>query len=173
VLLPHLIACFARHHGLFEADDYQALLSESAEMAWISTEGNAFNHATDRVSDVAAVAQGQRDLGRPVKDSIETSATGRVRQTAFRAARVMREFHDRGQRVMLEVPGSFHEFIQRETLPNTTALDLAFDAGNATGIFKMTAGSQGTDAAADQVAGPAAGQAAAKATDPANEAPAC
>lgn len=148
VLLPHLIACFARHHGLFEADDYQALLSESAEMAWISTEGNAFNHATDRVSDVAAVAQGQRDLGRPVKDSIETSATGRVRQTAFRAARVMREFHDRGQRVMLEVPGSFHEFIQRETLPNSTALDLAFDAGNATGIFKMTAGRAADEAPA-------------------------
>lgn len=158
VLLPHLIACFARHHGLFEADDYQALLSESAEMAWISTEGNSFNHATDRVANVAAVAQAQRDLGRPVKDSIETSATGRVRQTAFRAARVMREFHDRGQRVMLEVPGSFHEFIQREPLPGSTALDLAFDAGNATGIFKMTAG---------QAAGQTAGQAAA------DEAPAC
>ncbi|WP_420714878.1 2-oxoadipate dioxygenase/decarboxylase family protein [Roseateles sp. SL47] len=147
VLLPHLIACFARHHGLFEADDYQQLLSESAEMAWIATEGQAFNHATDRVADVAAVAEAQRALGRPVKDSVETSATGRVRQTAFRAARVMREFHDRGQRVMLEVPGSFHEFIQREPLPGSTALDLAFDAGNATGIFKMTAGRATTDEA--------------------------
>lgn len=139
-LLPKLIGCFARQHGLFEADDYQRLLKESAEMAWISTEGNAFNHATDRVADIEAVVARQRALERPVKDAIETSATGRVRQTAFKAARVMREFQDRGQRVMLEVPGSFHEFIQRAPLDASGALDLAFDAGNATGIFKMTAG---------------------------------
>lgn len=138
-LLPALIGCFARQHGLFEADDYQALLGESAEMAWIATEGNAFNHATDRVDDIEAVAAHQRALQRPIKDSIETSATGRVRQTAFRAARVMREFLDRGQRVMLEVPGSFHEFIQRAPLDGSGALDLAFDTGNATGIFRMTA----------------------------------
>ncbi|OWQ85299.1 DUF1338 domain-containing protein [Roseateles aquatilis] len=139
-LLPRLIGCFARQHGLFEVDDYQTLQAESAEMAWISTEGNAFNHATDRVADIEAVVAGQRALQRPVKDAIETSATGRVRQTAFKAARVMREFHDRGQRVMREVPGSFHEFIQRAPLEASGALDLAFDAGNATGIFKMTAG---------------------------------
>ncbi|WP_431264033.1 2-oxoadipate dioxygenase/decarboxylase family protein [Roseateles chitinivorans] len=139
-LLPKLVGCFARQHGLFEADDYQLLLTESAEMAWIATEGNAFNHATDRVADIESVVSAQRALDRPVKDSIETSATGRVRQTAFKAARVMREFLDRGQRVMLEVPGSFHEFIQRAPLDESGALDLAFDAGNATGIFKMTAG---------------------------------
>lgn len=144
-LLPRLVGCFARQHGLFEADDYQVLLAESAEMAWIATEGNAFNHATDRVTDIDAVVAAQRALERPVKDTIETSATGRVRQTAFKAARVMREFLDRGQRVMLEVPGSFHEFIQRAPLDESGALDLAFDAGNATGIFKMTA-SAATDA---------------------------
>ena len=144
-LLPRLVGCFARQHGLFEADDYQALLAESAEMAWIATEGNAFNHATDRVTDIDAVVAAQRALERPVKDTIETSATGRVRQTAFKAARVMREFLDRGQRVMLEVPGSFHEFIQRAPLDESGALDLAFDAGNATGIFKMTS-SAATDA---------------------------
>ena len=139
-LLPKLVGCFARQHALFEADDYQLLLSESAEMAWIATEGNAFNHATDRVADIESVVAAQRALDRPVKDTIETSATGRVRQTAFKAARVMREFLDRGQRVRLEVPGSFHEFIQRAPLDESGALDLAFDAGNATGIFKMTAG---------------------------------
>jgi hypothetical protein len=131
-LLPKLVGCFDRQHALFEADDYQVLLAESAEMAWIATEGNAFN--------IESVVAAQRALDRPVKDSIETSATGRVRQTAFKAARVMREFLDRGQRVMLEVPGSFHEFIQRAPLDESGALDLAFDAGNATGIFKMTAG---------------------------------
>ena len=139
-LLPKLVGCFARQLALFEADDYQLLLSESAEMAWIATEGNAFNHATDRVADIESVVAAQRALDRPVKDTIETSATGRVRQTAFKAARVMREFLDRGQRVRLEVPGSFHEFIQRAPLDESGALDLAFDAGNATGIFKMTAG---------------------------------
>ncbi|UXH77975.1 DUF1338 family protein [Roseateles amylovorans] len=157
-LLPKLIGCFARQHGRFEADDYQRLLNESAEMAWIATEGNAFNHATDRVNDLEAVVAAQRALQRPVKDTIETSATGRVRQTAFKAARVMREFLDRGQRVMLEVPGSFHEFIQRAPLDETGALDLAFDAGNATGIFKMTAGGASGEGASGIDAGAVTGQ---------------
>jgi hypothetical protein len=41
------------------------------------------------------------------------------------------------------VPGSFYEFIQRERLRDLVTgvprLDLAFDSGNAQGIFKMTA----------------------------------
>ncbi len=136
-LLPQLLRCFGRQHGLFSLEDYQTLLLESAEMAWIATEGNVFNHATDRVADVAAVAGLQRALGRPIKDSIEVSASGRIRQTALRAAQVRRQFLHEGQVVTLEVPGSFHEFIQRER--SASGLDLGFDAGNATGIFKMTA----------------------------------
>jgi hypothetical protein len=139
-LLPRLLACFERQHPLFSWTDYERLLQESAEMAWIATEGNAFNHATDRVADIEAVAQAQRVLGRPIKDSIEVSGSGRVRQTAFRAAQVSRQFLHEGQVVSRTVPGSFHEFIQREPLPDGSGLDLAFDAGNATGIFKMTAG---------------------------------
>jgi hypothetical protein len=136
-LLPALIACFARQHPLFEQQDYETLLAESAEMAWIATEGNAFNHATDRVADIEAVAALQKALERPIKDSIETSASGRVRQTAFKAAPVQRQFLHEGQVVTRTVPGSFHEFIQRER--DGEGLDLRFDAGNATGIFKMTA----------------------------------
>ncbi|MDQ3272122.1 MAG: DUF1338 domain-containing protein [Pseudomonadota bacterium] len=146
-LLPHLIACFGRQHDVFALEDYEALLAESAEMAWISTEGNAFNHATDRVADVDAVAEHQRALGRPIKDKVEVSASGRVRQTAFRAARVEREFIAAQGRVTRSVPGSFYEFITRAELAPLAAndpvqapqLDLAFDAGNATGIFGMTA----------------------------------
>ncbi|WP_083748707.1 DUF1338 domain-containing protein [Pelomonas sp. KK5] len=137
-LLPALQRCFARQHPLFTQDDYRTLLAESAEMAWIATEGNAFNHATDRVADIDAVALSQRVLGRPIKDTIETSGSGRVRQTAFRAAQVRRLFLHEGQVVTQTVPGSFYEFIQRAPLVEGT-LDLAFDAGNATGIFKMTA----------------------------------
>jgi hypothetical protein len=137
-LLPALQRCFARQHPLFTQDDYQTLLAESAEMAWIATEGNAFNHATDRVTDIEAVALSQRVLGRPIKETIETSASGRVRQTAFRAAHVRRLFLHEGQVLTLTVPGSFYEFIQRAALVEGT-LDLGFDAGNATGIFKMTA----------------------------------
>lgn len=136
-LLPTLIACFARQHPLFTQTDYETLLAESAEMAWIATEGNAFNHATDRVADIEAVAALQKALERPIKDSIETSASGRVRQTAFKAAPVQRQFLHEGQVVTRTVPGSFHEFIQRER--DGEGLDLRFDAGNATGIFKMTA----------------------------------
>jgi hypothetical protein len=147
-LLPQLLQCFDRQHGVFAMDDYELLLAESAEMAWISTEGNAFNHATDRVADVDAVAERQRALGRPIKDKVEVSASGRVRQTAFRAANVRRDFISAQGRVWREVPGSFYEFITRDELTTAGAandpvqqprLDLAFDAGNATGIFGMTA----------------------------------
>jgi hypothetical protein len=145
-LLPQLLQCFDRQHGVFTMDDYELLLAESAEMAWISTEGNAFNHATDRVTDVDAVAERQRALGRPIKDKVEVSASGRVRQTAFRAASVRRDFITAEGRVSREVPGSFYEFITRDEVQTAGAandpvqprLDLAFDAGNATSIFGMT-----------------------------------
>ena len=137
-LMPELVACFGRQHDEPSLEDYESLRAESAEMAWIATEGNAFNHATDRVDDVFAVAERQRTLGRPIKESVEVSANGNVMQTAFRAARVERLFRsDDGYMVVHEVPGSFHEFITRKTLPDGS-LDLTFDAGNATSIFKMT-----------------------------------
>lgn len=142
--LPSLLACFQRQHAAPLLEDYQALLAESAEMAWIATEGNAFNHATDRVPSLEDVVEDQRRLNRPVKDSIEVSRSGRVRQTAFHADRVEREFVDSGGAVVKRtVPGSFFEFIQRERLHDpvtgSTRLDLAFDSRNAQGIFKMTA----------------------------------
>ena len=82
---------------------------------------------TDRVDDVATVAEAQRRLGRPIKDQIEVSSSGRVLQTAFRAARIERTFlDDDGHVVLRSVPGSFHEFISRRRLPDGS-LDLAFD----------------------------------------------
>jgi hypothetical protein len=138
-LLPLAAACFERQHDEPRLEDYELLARESAEMAWIATEGNAFNHATDRVADVAAVAETQRRLGRPVKDELEVSRSGRVVQTAFRAALVERLFVDEhGRLVARSVPGSFHEFISRARTEDGL-LDLAFDAGNAQGIFRMTA----------------------------------
>lgn len=147
-LLPAMLKCFDRQHGLFALSDYELLLAESAEMAWIATEGNAFNHATDRVDDVDALAGQQRKMGRPIKDTVEVSASGRVRQTAFRAATVQRTFLAATGQVTRAVPGSFYEFITRAELHESATtpdplrsarLDLAFDAGNATGIFSMTA----------------------------------
>lgn len=143
-LLPILVRCFDRQHATPRLADYSTLLAESAEMAWIATEGNAFNHATDRVPDVFAVADAQRDLGRPIKERVEVSKSGRVKQTAFQADPVVRVFlNEQGGEVRREVPGSFYEFITRDTYvedeTGRVALDLGFDAGNATGIFKMTA----------------------------------
>lgn len=144
-LLPMLAACFDRHHAEPSLADYELLRDESAEMAWIATEGQAFNHATDRVEDVEAVAQHQRELGRPIKPELEVSQSGRVVQTAFRAATVERLFVDEhGHLVSRWVPGSFHEFISRaERVPGE--LDLAFDSSNAQGIFKMTSGEGAED----------------------------
>ncbi len=131
---------FARHHATPSLRDYEILLQESAEMAWISTEGNAFNHITDRVADVQRLSEEQKRLGRPMKDTVEISGSGRVKQTAFRAAIVQREFVDEhGATVTRDVPGSFIEFITREHMPDDTKLDLGFDSSNAQAIFKMTA----------------------------------
>lgn len=139
--LPQVVLAFDRTHPTPRLSDYQTLLAESAEAAWIATEGQSFNHATDRVADVEAVAEAQKALGRPVKDAVEVSASGRVRQTAFRAQPVARTFVTDAGEVILTVPGSFHEFISRDRFVDQTdveQLDLRFDSGNAQGIFKMT-----------------------------------
>ena len=143
-LLPGLVKVFERQHDVPDVRDYEALLAESPEMAWIATEGNAFNHATDRVPDVDQLAAEQKALGRAMKATVETSQTGRVRQTAFLAARVQRPFRaEDGSVIEKEVAGSFYEFITRLPLPadeGKTGLDLSFDSSNAQAIFKMTAG---------------------------------
>jgi hypothetical protein len=143
-LLPVIVGAFSRQHDVPSVSDYETLLGESAEMAWISTEGNAFNHATDRVADVFQLSDAEKAKGRPMKPDVERSRSGRVFQTAYRADTVRREFraHD-GATVTREVPGSFYEFITRKRAFNQATrqweTDLRFDAGNATGIFKMTA----------------------------------
>lgn len=143
-VLPTLLACFQRQHTSPSWSDYQTLLAESPEMAWIATEGNVFNHATDRVASLDDLVKEQRRLGRPLKDTIETSRSGRVLQTAFRADTVERDFlHADGSLLRHSVPGSFYEFIQRgrlhDPVTGESRLDLAFDSSNAQGIFQMTA----------------------------------
>jgi len=140
-LLEAMVRCFGRQHGDVRWADYETLRAESAEMAWIATEGNVFNHATDRVPDVQRLADQLRREGYSVKERVEVSASGRVRQTALRAAQVQRSFVHEGHWIVREVPGSFYEFISRDRLFEGEAapLDLGFDSGNATGIFKMTA----------------------------------
>lgn len=144
MLLPALVSCFGRQHQEAALADYEILLAESPEMAWISTEGNAFNHATDRIADVDQLAAEQKALGQPMKAAVETSQSGRVRQTAFLAARVMRRFRTPdGTFIEKEVPGSFYEFITRLPLPAEDGkLDLSFDSSNAQAIFKMTANAE-------------------------------
>jgi hypothetical protein len=141
--LRDLSLAFGRWHDVPLLSDYRILLAESPECAWIATEGWAFNHATDRVADVAMTACAQRSLGRPVKEGIEISAAGSVRQTAFKADPVKRLFRgDDGVDVELTVPGSFYEFISRDIVIGADGrrrLDLRFDNNNAQGIFKMTA----------------------------------
>lgn len=145
-LLPVLVSVFQRQHAEPALADYEALLAESPEMAWISTEGNAFNHATDRVPDVDQLTVELKALHQPIKDVVEKSQSGRVRQTAFLATRVQRNFRAAdGSIVTKEVPGSFYEFITRLRMPEENGkspLDLSFDSSNAQAIFKMTANSK-------------------------------
>lgn len=137
--LRGLLRAFGVQHGIPALTDYETLCAASAEGAWIATEGNAFNHATDRVPDVVALSDALKARGYPMKAAVEFSANGRVRQTAFIADKVMRRFvlpdGSVGER---EVPGSFYEFISRDRVPETGGLDLTFDSGNATGIFAVT-----------------------------------
>jgi len=140
-LVPMLFHCFARQHDEPTLEDYELLLAESPEMAWIATEGNAFNHATDRVDDLERLAEEERAKGRPLKATIEVGSNGRVRQTAYKADSVKRKFQANGEAVEREVPGSFFEFIERRAVTDAHGklrLDLSFDVGNATGIFAMT-----------------------------------
>lgn len=142
-LLPNIVACFARVHGAITRQDYETVLNESAEMAWISTEGSVYNHVTDRIDDVYALTEEQRAIGRSIKAQVEVSRNGRVRQTAFKAAIVQRDMlMGNGTVQTFDVPGSFYEFITRDAFYNPEidrwCLDLTFDASNATGIFKMT-----------------------------------
>jgi hypothetical protein len=140
--MREIVDAFRRCHDTPSLADYRLLLAESAEAAWIATEGCAFNHATDRVADVDAVAVEQRVLGRPIKDSVEVSRSGTVRQTAFKADPVVRAFCTGDGIAALTVPGSFYEFISREMIvaaDGSRRLDLRFDSMNAQGIFKMTA----------------------------------
>jgi hypothetical protein len=143
-LLPVIVGAFGRHHDAPCVADYEVLLAESAEMAWLATEGNSFNHATARVPDVFKLSEDEQAKGRPMKREVECSRSGRVFQTAYHADTVSREFiAAHGGIVTRAVPGSFYEFITRKrTLNQETRrweIDLRFDAGNAQGIFKMTA----------------------------------
>jgi hypothetical protein len=141
--LREMAAAFRVCHDPSSIADYQGLLAESAEAAWMATEGCAFNHATDRVADVDATACEQRAIGRPIKDTVEVSVSGSVRQTAFKADPVQRTLRtEHGGNTTLTVPGSFYEFISRDVVPGADGvqrMDLRFDSMNAQGIFKMTA----------------------------------
>ena len=140
-LLPGLKRCFGCQHDIPSLADYETLLAESQEMAWIATEGNAFNHVTDRVPDIFALTEEQRLLGRTIKANVEVAARGTLRQTAYRAAEVERVFRTDKGCVVKRVPGSFYEFISRDRInsgDNESTLDLGFDSSNATAIFKMT-----------------------------------
>ena len=77
----------------------------------------------------------QRSLGRPMQSAIETSPTGSVRQSAFRADPVRRTFRaEDGSTVELTVPGSYYEFISRDTIVGSDGkkrLDLRFNGDGA------------------------------------------
>jgi hypothetical protein len=136
--LNSIAQAFSRQHEIPNIENYETLLVHSAEMAWIATEGNSFNHATDRVKDVQALSSQERELGFPIKDTVEISSSKNVIQTAYKADAVSRAFKTEGDELIhKDVPGSFFEFITRHKLEDGS-LDLAFDAANATGIFAMT-----------------------------------
>ena len=140
-LLLDMARAFDRQHSCPDRADYEILKTESDEMAWIATEGTFFNHLTDRVADVDALADSLRAKGQPIKDKVEVSRDKTVLQTAYKATTVRRFMKDTdGALKAYQVPGSFVEFITRhKNINDAEKLDLRFDSSNAQGIFKMTA----------------------------------
>src|SRR6202035_5683901 len=92
--LREIAAAFGRWHEIPSLADYRTLLAESPECAWTAREGTGGKHATDRVQDVAMTACAQRSLRRRMKQTLETSASGAVRESPFKADRVRRAFRD-------------------------------------------------------------------------------
>ncbi len=141
--LPALVAAFDRQHDTPDYDDYRTLLAESAEAGWIATEGNTLSHFAVRVPDLAVLAAEQTALGRPVKGAFEISVSGGVRQTAFAPDPVERQFNSAlGDGISAIVPGSFFEFISRDTITGAdgaVGLDLGFDGANSLGLVKIDA----------------------------------
>jgi hypothetical protein len=141
--LKEIVAAFGRWHDTPSLADYRILLAESAEGAWIATEGSALVHATVRVSDVAMTACAERSLGRRVLDAIETSPSGSVRRTALKADPVKRMFRaEDGSTVEMSVPGSFYEFISRDVVQGPDGrkrMDLRFDNNGTKSPIKITA----------------------------------
>ncbi|HLZ97352.1 MAG TPA: DUF1338 family protein, partial [Steroidobacteraceae bacterium] len=74
---------------------------------------------------------------------IETSASGTVRQTAFKTDPVRRTFRaEDGSEVEMTVPGSFYEFMSRDVVMGSDGrkhLDLRFDGSTPGSFKKMTA----------------------------------
>ncbi|PEQ12715.1 DUF1338 domain-containing protein [Novosphingobium sp. PC22D] len=137
-ILKGTVRAFGRQHQMPALADYETLLQHTPEGAWIATEGNVFNHATTRVPDVIQLAHRLKAAGYPMKATVEVSRNNRVRQTAFVADKVRREFRTPDGFVERMVPGSFYEFISRDIDPANGTIDLTFDSGNATGIFAVT-----------------------------------
>ena len=119
-LVTVLLGCLRRLHDAPTIADYRILAAESPEMAWIATEGTTFNHATDRVADVETTAAAERHAGRPVKDTVEVSASGRVRQTAH-VAHVATRVLERRRRRRRAAGGA--DLVLRVHLPGARARD--------------------------------------------------
>ena len=84
-LLGELVTAFARHHATPTLSDYETLLAESDEMAWIATEGTTWHHAAVR-ADVDE-AQPPALVERSFKVGERATATRTVPGSSFELVR--------------------------------------------------------------------------------------
>ena len=104
-ILRALAACFDRQHATPSLDDYDLLGRESAEMAWIATEGNAVMQVAQRVAEPnnrgSAVLRG--DVSEPVDLLL------------LEPAYVERPFRDsEGRMIGAPVPGPSYKLVGRK-----------------------------------------------------------
>jgi len=114
--LREMIGAFRRCHDTPDLADYRLLLAESAEAAWIATEGCAFNHARTGLptSMPPPASSGRwdghqgRDRGIHRRIGPPDGIQGRSRGTDVPHRR--RRHHD------VDRSGSFYEFISRDAI---------------------------------------------------------
>lgn len=104
-ILRALVACFDRQHATPSLDDYDLLMRESAEMAWIATEGNAVMQVAQRAA--RSKTRGQAALSGDASEPVD--------QLVLEPASVERPFRDsEGRMIGAPVPGPSFKIVRRE-----------------------------------------------------------
>lgn len=106
-----------RHHDLPRLDDHEALEKASADIAWMSTEGQACAYAAIRVTDPAILSKLLTDSGFEIDEGTKSLLSDAQDGFSLKPDGVSRRFRGPASSfVEKEVPGSSCRFVKGEIL---------------------------------------------------------